>query len=100
MVPENKFETLAFKPQLSTSPSKALPVVYKTVFVVKPIIVPIETKKKPTKLQKQWKTYNQMLENPHKIKGNSIPKKLGKFKEERPFHDQIMDIAEMNDKSL
>ena len=42
-----------------------------------------------------------MLENPHKIKGNSIPKKLGKFKQpERPFHDQILDIADMNNKSL
>jgi len=42
-----------------------------------------------------------MLENPHKMKGNSIPKKLGKFnKTERPFHDQILDIADMNEKSL
>jgi hypothetical protein len=89
IVPENRFKTIAFKPEqeVADGPHKVLPVVYKTIFVVKPIIVPIVNKKKPTKLQKQWKTYNQMIENPHKLKGNSIPKKLGKFKDEKPFHD-------------
>jgi len=70
IVARDEFESLARRKSIDSDGC----VTHKTIFVVKPILVPV-VKKKTTRIEDQWNIYHQMLENPHKARrtGNRMP---------------------------